>query len=101
MPSGINSVQELSQRAGSESVSDLLAASAAWLTLAEGKTRFSRRDVMDVFEQIDGDHPRTLEARIKGYGRLVRSGMLVLVDDGVFAMAQTERDRFQTILDRD
>lgn len=100
LASGIGSASDLAQRAGSESVSDLLAASAAWLTLAEGKSRFSRRDVMDVFEQIPGDHPRTLEARIKGYGRLVRSGMLVLVDDGVFAMAQTERDRFQTILDR-
>ncbi|MEM9060131.1 MAG: hypothetical protein AAGD13_06675 [Pseudomonadota bacterium] len=99
LPSGINSPDALATRAGCESVSDLLAASAAWLTLAKGKTRFSRREVMDVFETIPGDHPRTLEARIKGYGRLVRSGMLVLVDDGVFAMAQTERDRFQTILD--
>ncbi|MEM7212008.1 MAG: hypothetical protein AAF479_08955 [Pseudomonadota bacterium] len=100
LSSGIDSAGDLAARAGSESVSDLLAASAAWLTLAEGKARFSRREVMDVFEKIEGDHPRTLEARIKGYGRLVRSGMLVLVDDGVFAMAQTERDRFKTILDQ-
>ena len=99
LPNGIDSPATLANRAGCDSVSDLLAASAAWLTLAQNKTRFSRREVMDVFETIPGDHPRTLEARIKGYGRLVRSGMLVLVDDGVFAIAQTERDRFQTILD--
>ena len=97
---GITSPHDLAQRAGSDSVADLLAASAAWLTLAEGKARFSRRDVMDVFEKIPGEHSRTLEARIKGYGKLVRSGMLVLVDDGVFAMAQSERQRFQTMLDR-
>ena len=100
LSSGIETAGDLARRAGSESVSDLLAASAAWLTLAEGKGQFSRREVMDVFERIEGDHPRTLEARIKGYGRLVRSGMLILVDDGVFAMAQTERERFRTILDQ-
>lgn len=89
---------ELAELAGASSVSDLLAASAAWLTLTNGKLRFTRRDVMDVFDGLPGDHPKTLEARIKGYGKLVRSGTLVLIDDGQFALAQTERDRFSGLL---
>ncbi|MEM7189662.1 MAG: hypothetical protein AAF439_08630, partial [Pseudomonadota bacterium] len=94
------SAAELAQRASCESVADLLAASAAWLTLARKQPRFSRREVMEVFEQLPGDHQRTLEARIKGYGKLVRSGTLVLIDDGVFAMSQSDRDRFAQFADQ-
>lgn len=89
----------LAERAAARSVPDLLAVSAAWLTLVEGKPRFTRRDVMETFETLPGDHPRHLEARIKGFGQLVRSSTLILVDDGVFAMAQSERDRFQALID--
>ncbi|MEM7424328.1 MAG: hypothetical protein AAF334_11450, partial [Pseudomonadota bacterium] len=96
----VSDVGALAQRAGADSVSDLLAASAGWITVAKNKSRFSRREVMEVFETIEGDHPRTLEARIKGYGKLVRSGTLILVDDGVFALAQNEKERFQSILDQ-
>lgn len=89
----------LAERAGASSVADLLAVSAAWLTLVEGKPRFTRREVMETFERLPGDHPRTLEDRIKGFGKLVRSSTLILVDDGIFAMAQVERDRYQSMID--
>ena len=89
------SATDLAQRSGANQVSDLLASSAAWLTLVREKPRFTRREVMEIFDTLPGDHPKTLEARIKGFGKLVRSGTLILIDDGVFAMAQTERDRYQ------
>ncbi|MEM7056206.1 MAG: hypothetical protein AAF557_01330 [Pseudomonadota bacterium] len=82
----------------STQVSDMLAGSAAWLTLVQNKSKFTRREVMEIFDTIPGDHPKTLEARIKGFGKLVRSGTLILIDDGVFAMAQNERERFQKYL---
>ena len=97
--SGGSGPADLAERAGAQSVSDLLAVSAAWLTLVEDKPRFTRREVMEAFERLPGDHPRTLEARIKGFGNLVRSSTLILVGDGVFAMAETERDRFQAMID--
>ena len=90
---------DLAERAGATSVADLLAVAAAWLTLVEGKPRFTRREVMETFERLPGNHPRTLEARIKGFGKLVRSSILILVDDGVFAMAQAERERYQAMID--
>ncbi len=89
---------ELANRAEASSVPELLAASAAWLTLVDKRSTFGRREVMDVFDTIPGEHPRTLEARIKGYGKLVRSGALVLVDDGRFALSQEERDRYRAYL---
>jgi len=85
-------------RSGADTVADKLSASAAWLTLVQGRSRFTRREVMTIFEDLPGDHPRTLEARIKGFGKLVRSGTLILIDDGVFAMAQAERERYQSLL---
>ena len=89
---------DLVEKAGATQVTDMLAGSAAWLTLVQGKARFTRREVMEIFDTIPGDHPKTLEARIKGFGKLVRSGTLILIDDGVFAMAQNDRDRFRQYL---
>lgn len=80
---------------GAETVPELLAAAAAYLTIRKSRTRFSRREVMDVFDQMPGDQPRSLESRIKGFGRLVREGTLVLVEDGVFAMSQSARARYE------
>ena len=79
---------------------DQLSAAAAWLTLVQGKSRLTRREVMEVLEKIPAEEPRALADRIKGFGKLVRSGSLILVDDGVFAMAQPERDRFQALIDQ-
>ncbi|MEM6666876.1 MAG: hypothetical protein AAF638_10780, partial [Pseudomonadota bacterium] len=92
------SAADLAERSGASAVVDLLASSAAWLTLAQKKPRFTRREVMEVFDTLPGDHPRTLEARIKGFGKLVRSGTLILIDDGVFAMAQSAREKYQASL---
>ena len=50
---------------------------------------------MEIFDTIPGDHPRTLEARIKGYGRLVRGGDIRLVEDGLFAMSEEALERFR------
>ncbi len=94
------SAAELAERAGATEVADLLAVSAAWLTLAGGRAHVTRREVMEVFETLPGDHLRTLEARIKGFGKLVRSGVLVLVEDGAFAMPARERDRFRELIDQ-
>ncbi len=89
---------DLAKLAGAATVPDLLTVSAAWLTLVDRKATFGRRDVMEVFDQIPGEHQRTLEARIKGYGKLVRNGVLMLVDDGRFALSQEERSRFRDLI---
>jgi hypothetical protein len=90
----------LAERAGATEVEDLLAVSAAWLALCEGRARFTRREVMEVFETLPGEHPRTLEARIKGFGSLVRSGSVQLVEDGAFSLAPAERARFRALIDQ-
>ncbi len=88
------SVEELAKRAGAVKVPELLLTAAAWLTIVRGSTAFTRRDVMDVFDEIPGDHDTSLEARIKGFGRLVRNGSVQPVADGQFIVAQNEREEF-------
>ena len=58
----------------------------------------TRHDVIDVFESIPGEHSKTLEARFKGFGKAVRNGQLIMIEDGVFGLSRTELDRFQGLL---
>jgi len=51
-----------------------------------------------VFESIPGEHSKSLEARIKGFGKSVRNGQMIMVEDGVFGLSRTELDRFQSLL---
>ena len=92
------SAAELAQRLQATSVPELLTAAAAWLTLVGEKPEFTRREMMTIFQALPGDHPRSMEARVKGYGSLVRSGTLVLVDDGVFRLARRDRKRIYDVL---
>jgi hypothetical protein len=89
---------KLAKRAGVDTVPELMVSAAAWMVLLQGQTSFTRKDVIKVFETIPGDHPNTLEARIKGFGKAVRNGQLIMIEDGVFGLARTELDRFQSLL---
>jgi hypothetical protein len=88
----------LAQTAGAETVAEMMVTAAAWMVLIQGQTTFSRRDVVDVFQTIPGEHSKTLEARIKGFGKAVRNEQLIMVEDGVFGLSRTELERFQGLL---
>jgi hypothetical protein len=88
----------LAKTAGAETVAELMVSAAAWMVLIQGQTTFTRHDVIDVFESIPGEHSKTLEARIKGFGKAVRNGQLIMIEDGVFGLSRTELDRFQGLL---
>ena len=88
----------LAERAGAKTVPDLMVCAAAWMVLIQGSTQFKRRDVLDVFEKIPGDHDRSLEAQIKGFGKAVRNGHLIMVGDGVFGLSRDDLEWFQNRL---
>lgn len=91
-------VAGLVQAAGATTIPDMMICAAAWMVLLQGKVSFTRREVLDVFDQIPGDHEKTLEARIKGFGKATRNGQLVAVEDGTFGLSQEELDRFERLL---
>ncbi|MEL6236641.1 MAG: hypothetical protein AAFR46_19770, partial [Pseudomonadota bacterium] len=83
------------RRFGAASLPELLEASAAYTTLVRGQTRFSRRDIMLALEEIGGEDEYTQEARIKSFGKLLRKGSIVRVDDGKFALSRTARFSYE------
>lgn len=88
----------LAKTAEAKSVADLMVSAAAWMVLIQGQTSFSRSDVVEVFETIPGEHLKTLEARVRGFGKAVRNGQLIMIEEGVFGLSRAEMERFQRML---
>lgn len=86
------------RRVGANSLQDLLEASAVYMDVVEGKSRFSRRDVMQALNQIGTDNDYTQEARLKSFRKLLTTGSLVRVDDGMFTVSQSTRFGYETRL---
>lgn len=86
------------RRVGATSLQDLLEASAVYMDVVEGKSRFSRRDVMQALNQIGSENDYTQEARLKSFRRLLTTGSLVRVDDGMFTVSQSTRFGYETRL---
>lgn len=88
----------LARRVGATTLQDLLEVSAVYMALVEGKSRFSRRDVMQALHQIDADSDYTQEARLKSFRKLLTTGSLVRVDDGMFTVSQATRYGYEAQL---
>jgi hypothetical protein len=88
----------IAEAAGAKSVADLMVSSAAWMVLIQGQTTFTRSEVVAVFETIPGEHPKTAESRVKGFGKAVRNGQFVQVEEGVFGLSRIELENFQRML---
>ncbi len=86
------------RRVGATSLQDLLEASAVYMDVVEGKSRFSRRDVMQALNQIGSENDYTQEARLKSFRKLLTTGSLVRVDDGMFTVSQSTRFGYETRL---
>ena len=88
----------LAAKAGAATVPDLIVSAAAWMLLIKGQTSFSRKDVLEVFDGMPGDHEKSLQSRIRGFGKAVRDRQLVQLDDGLFGLSRKELKRFQSAL---
>ncbi len=88
----------LAKTAEAKTVSELMVSAAAWMVLIQGQTTFTRKEVVKVFKTIPGEHKKTLEAQIKGFGKAVRGNQLVMIEEGVFGLSRTEVERFQLLL---
>lgn len=98
--SGISamSAADFAKKVGATTPPDLIAASAAWLAVVRGHHTFTRREVLDVFQALPGDHEKTAETKVKGFGKLVRNGQVKLTEDDRFRLSDAERDRYEDLL---
>jgi hypothetical protein len=88
------SAHELSWKANAHSGPEQVLCAAAWLTFVKRQPRFSRKEVFEVVDGIPSETPRNLEARIKGFGRLVREGEMLQLDPTTFAMGEEAMARY-------
>lgn len=93
------SAQALAWRMDARTPGEQILCAAAWLTFAENKPRFSRRDAFAVVDAIPGEQVRNLEIRVKGFGRLVRDGAIIQLGADIFALSERELDRVAPFFD--
>ncbi|MEL7465228.1 MAG: hypothetical protein AAFN79_14250 [Pseudomonadota bacterium] len=93
-----NSPATFARQMGAQSLQDLLEASAAFVSIVEGKAQFSRRDVMQALSDIGIEKDYTPEARLKTFRKLVTAGAIIRSDDGMFAISHATRFGYETQL---
>ncbi|MEM8659034.1 MAG: hypothetical protein AAGF22_13145, partial [Pseudomonadota bacterium] len=89
------------RKIGATTLPDLMGAASAFLVLVEDRGTVSRNDIMDMVKILAGDTPLTAETKIKAFGKLVRSGDLIRVEAGQFAMSPEARARYSALFNED
>ena len=80
---------------GAASLPELLEASAAYVTLMNGRPNFSRREIFDLFDELNSRDQISHEARIKTFSRLLRSGVIERTQDGSFSMSRSALAQYE------
>lgn len=92
---GPTEIKEFAASMGASSLPELLEASAAYVTLVNGQSTFSRREIFDLFDTLNGENRVSFEARIKTLSRLLRTGVLERSEDGSFSMSRAARTQYE------
>ncbi|MEM1266524.1 MAG: hypothetical protein AAGI50_10970 [Pseudomonadota bacterium] len=82
------------KRMGTNTLLELMEASAAYTVLIDGRATFSRGAIMTMVDQIGRGGAFSAEARIKSFGKLMRSGRFVRLDDGQFVLSDAARAEY-------
>ncbi|MDD9717090.1 hypothetical protein PVW48_10060 [Dinoroseobacter sp. PD6] len=78
---------EYAETVGATELQDLLEAAAAYLSTVEGKTHFSRPEVMHMVMRHDRDRSFSREASLRSFGDLLRNGTIAKIDRGQFVIS--------------
>jgi hypothetical protein len=70
---------------------DLLEASAAYASIVDGMPRFSRAQVMSKIAKITPGDAFSKEVGLRAFGKLLREGKILRVQDGQFAISKSSR----------
>jgi hypothetical protein len=82
---------EFAERVGADEMHDLLEAAAAYTSIVEGKGRFSRAQVMSKLARLETADGFSKEAGLRAFGKLLREGKILRVQDGQFAISKSSR----------
>lgn len=82
---------DFAERIGAVEMVDLLEAAAAYTSIIEGQSRFSRAQAMSKIAKIVPGDAFTKEAGLRAFGKLLREGKILRVQDGQFAISKASR----------
>jgi len=83
---------------GAASLPEMMAAAAGYMMMIEDRDRVTRPDIMTMVQAVAGDTPLSAEAKVKAFGKLVRSGQIVRADGGQFFLSAETVAEFQAKL---
>ncbi|MHA3978870.1 hypothetical protein ACW9UR_14390 [Halovulum sp. GXIMD14794] len=83
---------------GATNLPDMMAAAAGYMTMIDGADRISRQQIMSMVQTIAGGGPISAEAKVKAFGKLVRSGQIIRGDAGSFFLSAEAAEEFQAKL---
>jgi hypothetical protein len=89
--SDASSFSDFAERIGAFELTDLLEASAAYTSIVEARPRFSRAQVMSKLAKLNIGDAYTKEAGLRSFGKLLREGKILRVQDGQFAISKASR----------
>ena len=92
---GAQDLKRFASSMGAATLPELLEASAAYVTLVNGRPSFSRREIFSLFDTLNEKGEISHEDRIKTFSRLLRSGVIERTTDGSFAMSRAAREQYQ------
>ena len=83
--------EDFAERIGAFELQDLLEAAAAYTSIVESKARFSRAQVMTKIAKLNAHDAFSKEAGLRAFGKLLREGKILRVQDGQFAISKASR----------
>jgi hypothetical protein len=89
--SDATSFSDFAERIGAFELTDLLEAAAAYTAIVEDRPRFSRAQVMSKLAKLNIGDAYTKEAGLRSFGKLLREGKILRVQDGQFAISKASR----------
>ena len=57
--------------------------------------RFSRASILNMVDELSDERSYTQEARIKSFGKLLRNGSILRVEDGKFAISHSAKFNYE------
>ena len=85
------SFSDFAERIGAFELTDLLEAAAAYTSIVEGRPRFSRAQVMSKVARLNHGDGYSKEAGLRSFGKLLREGKILRVQDGQFGISKASR----------
>ena len=82
-------------RLGASALPELMEAAAVYLVLVENQQTFERKDIMRQVDSVSNGQTFSPQARIKSFGKLVRTGQIMRLDGGAFALAPELQSNYQ------